>query len=72
MNNVTNINGIDVEAIKRQAAKEVSEEINKKAVDALKKKYRDLENAKGIVRNIEREITDLEASISDGSFAGNK
>lgn len=61
---------IDIKAVKDEARKEIADEQGKKAKEALKKKLRDLENAKGIVRNIEREISDLEASIEDGSFAG--
>lgn len=70
MSNVSNISGIDIAAISKQAKDEINAERAKKATDALKRKYRDLENAKGIVRNIEREIADLEASIVDGSFSG--
>lgn len=61
---------IDIKAVMDEARKEVAEETGKKAKDALKKKLRDLENAKSIVRNIEREIADLEQSIADGSFVG--
>lgn len=61
---------IDIKAVKEEARKEIAEEQGKKAKDALKKKLRDLEAAKNIVRNIEREINDIEASIADGSFAG--
>ena len=61
---------IDIKAVKEQARKEVTEESQKKAVMALKAKLKELENAKQIVKNIEREIQDLEASLADGSFAG--
>lgn len=61
---------IDIKAVKEEARKEIAEEQGKKAKDALKRKLRDLEAAKNIVRNIEREINDIEASIADGSFAG--
>jgi uncharacterized membrane protein len=60
---------IDIKAVKDQAVKEVTEEKQKKAVAALKGKMRQLEDARQIVRNIEREIEDLEASLADGSFA---
>lgn len=61
---------IDIKAVKEQAAKEVTEEAQKKAVTALKGKMRALSDARQIVKNIEREIADLEASLEDGSFAG--
>lgn len=61
---------IDIKAVKEQARKEVTEEAQKKAVVALKAKMRALEDARQIVKNIEREIQDLEASLADGSFAG--
>lgn len=60
---------IDIKAVKAAAQKELSEERAKRVTAALKNKMRDLENARQIVRNIEREISDLEASIEDGSFA---
>lgn len=60
----------DVTSVKEQAQKEVAEELAKKAVNALKAKLRQLADAQQIVKNIEREIADLEASIADGSFAG--
>lgn len=59
---------IDIKAITEQARKEVNEEQSKRAVVALKKKLTALEDAKQIVRNIENEIKDLEASIADGTF----
>lgn len=59
---------IDIKSVKEEARKEIAEEQGKKAKDALKRKLRDLEAAKQIVRNIEREIEDIEASIADGSF----
>ncbi len=61
---------LDIQAVKDQAAKEVNEEVQKKAVVALKSKMRQLHDAKQIVANIENEIKDLEASLTDGSFAG--
>lgn len=61
---------IDVKGVAAQARKEVAEEQAKKAVVALKRKLTDLANAQQIVKNIERDVADLEASIADGSFAG--
>ena len=60
---------IDIKAVKAAAQKELSEERAKRVTAALKNKMRDLDKARQIVRNIEREIADLEASIEDGSFA---
>lgn len=59
---------IDIKAVKDTARKEVLDERMKIAVGAIKRKLNDLENAKQVVKNIEREIADLEASIADGSF----
>lgn len=64
------MSAIDIEAVKKEAQKQINEELTKKVKDALVKKYRDQAAAKAIVSNIEREIADLEASIVDGSFTG--
>ncbi len=61
---------IDIKAVTEEARKQISDEIAKKAKDALVGKLRNLANAQQIVKNIERDIADLEASIADGSFAG--
>lgn len=61
---------IDIKAVKEEARKEIAEAQGKKAKEALKKKLTDLANAEQIVKNIKREIEDLEASFADGSFAG--
>jgi len=61
---------IDIKAIEQEAQSEINKEVTAKAKNALVKKLRDLENARGIVRNIEAEISDLKASIADGSFVG--
>lgn len=60
---------IDIKAIKKAAQDELNKERTERVTAALKKKLRDLDNAKQIVANIERDIEDLEASIEDGSFA---
>lgn len=60
---------IDIKAIKKAAQEELNNERTERVTAALKKKLRDLDNAKQIVANIERDIEDLEASIEDGSFA---
>jgi hypothetical protein len=56
--------------IAEEARQEIAEEAAKKAKDALKNKYRALASAEAVVKNIRREIEDLEASVADGSFAG--
>lgn len=60
----------DIKAVEDEAKAEIHKEIQGKATKALVKKLRDLESAKQIVRNIEREIDDLKASIAEGSFVG--
>ena len=73
MSNVTGIKegtGVDAASIEEQARKELAEEKAKKAKEALKIKLRSLDSAQQIVKNIEREIEDLKASLTDGSFAG--
>lgn len=61
---------INVEEVKAAARKEINDERAAKAKTALVKKLRELATAEDIVSNIKREVTDLEASISDGSFTG--
>lgn len=60
----------DIKAVIETANKEIAEEKAKKATTALVKKLRELDTAKNIVRNIEREIEDLQQSIQNGSFTG--
>lgn len=60
----------DIKAAKEAANKQIAEEKAELATKALVKKLRELDAAKNIVKNIEREIADLEQSIEDGSFAG--
>jgi hypothetical protein len=59
---------IDINAVEIAAKLEISKETSEKAVKALVKKYRELELAKAVAKNIEREIEDLKMSITDGSF----
>lgn len=59
---------IDITNLEAEAQKEISDELARKAKDAIKRKLRDLEAARAVVRNVEREIDDLKASIADGSF----
>ncbi|MDE2107360.1 MAG: hypothetical protein KGL39_59745 [Patescibacteria group bacterium] len=60
----------DIKKVEDEAKAEIAKEQAEKAKTALVKKLRDLENAKRIVANIQREIDDLKASIADGSFTG--
>ena len=46
--------------VKEQAQKEVFDELNKESVKAYKKKLKELHAAKEIVKNISREIEDME------------
>ncbi len=59
---------MDISKIKAEALKEFETERNSKAKKALKTKYREQNDAKQILDNINREIEDLEASISDGTY----
>lgn len=61
---------LDVKKVTEEARKQIAEEKTEKAKRALVQKLRALDTAKDVVRNIEREIADLEASITDGSFVG--
>lgn len=61
---------IDIKDVKKQALAEINKEKSDKAKTALVTALRKLEAAKQVVRNIEAEVRDLEASIEDGSFVG--
>lgn len=50
-------------SIKELAKEEIFKEKQEKAVKELKKKYRELYDAKCIVKNIEREIEDIEQEL---------
>ena len=67
---MTNVAHISTKSVREQAEEELKAERSKSAKEALKIKLRELDRAKAIVANIERQIADLEASIDDGSFAG--
>lgn len=58
----------DIKALETEVEKEVREERQKRAKAALKEKLKQIENAKSILANLEREKADLLASIADGSF----
>jgi hypothetical protein len=61
---------IDIKNIEAEAKAEIVKENTAKVKTALLKKFRDLQTARNIVLNIERDIEDLKASIIDGSFVG--
>jgi hypothetical protein len=61
---------IDIKAIKAAAQKEINAERAEKVKKALMAAYRRREAAQQVVRNIDAEIADLEASIEEGSFVG--
>jgi len=67
---MSNVAPINTKSVREQAEEELKAERSKSAKEALKIKLRELDRAKAIVANIERQIADLEASIDDGSFAG--
>lgn len=68
MSNVTELGGKSpAQKAIAQAKAEVQEEKIGRAVKLLKDKYRQLEAAKVVVANIEREITDAETAIEQGS-----
>lgn len=51
-----------------RARNEIAEENQKKAVELLKGKLREVEAARTVVANIEREIEDLEQRIEQGNI----
>jgi len=60
----------DINKVEADAKAEIAKEKGEKAKTALSKKLRELDAAKSVTANIEREIADLKASIADGSFVG--
>ena len=70
MSNITQLPNTSIEAIEQDVRNELIKEASERAKKALKSKMLALQTAKGVVANIEREIQDLKASISDGSFTG--
>ncbi len=58
----------DINALEKEAQAEFAAEKTTRAKSALKSKLRELDTARGVVRNIERELDDLKQSIADGSF----
>ena len=62
------VSQISAKSAIEKAREEVAEEDQKAAVKLLKQKLRELAAAKVVVRNIEREIEDLEQAIEDGNI----
>lgn len=59
---------LDIKKVTEEARAEIAKERTDKAKVALVRALRELESAKDVVRNAERKVADLEASIADGSF----
>lgn len=59
---------IDINSIKKEAQATIAKEQAEKAKTALVAALRKRAAAAQVVRNIDAEIADLEASIADGSF----
>lgn len=60
----------DIKKVMDEANAEIGKERADKAKKALVTALRKLESSKQVVRNVEAEIADLQASIEDGSFVG--
>ena len=59
---------VNAKAAITKAHREIAEENQEKAVKLLKSKLRELESAKVVVANVEREIEELELKISHGNI----
>lgn len=70
MSNVTDITKSAGQLAIEQAEAELAADNLKAATRALKVKLQSLDSARKIVANLEREVADLKASITDGSFVG--
>jgi len=58
---------LDIKKVQEEAQKEVYEETMAEAKERLKRKMKELSNAKTIVSNLERELKDLTLAISEGN-----
>lgn len=58
---------IDIKKVQEEAEKEFNEEKMTKAKNRVKGKLKELESAKQIVRNLERELQDIYATIDEQS-----
>lgn len=54
----------EAKGLKEKALAEVREELEEEAKDKLKEKIREIQKAKRIVHNLEREIEDLELELT--------
>lgn len=54
-----------IDKLKSEAEKEIQEEFESKAKARIKEKLRDLEMAKKVVANIQRELEDLYVELSE-------
>lgn len=54
----------DIKEVKKKAQEEYREERMKEATKKIKAKMKELDNAKLIVRNLERELQDLEIELT--------
>lgn len=59
---------MDFDKLKSAAEAELNEEVSEKAKIIVKRKLKELQSAKQMVKNIEREIEELAADINDGTF----
>ncbi|MDF2435410.1 MAG: hypothetical protein JWP44_5041 [Mucilaginibacter sp.] len=59
---------VDKKSIIERAKEEVQDEFNNKAVAKFKAKLRELESARTIVANIERELADMELAFDHGNI----
>ena len=58
----------DIKKVEEDALAEINKERNEAAKKALVKLLKQRDDAQQIVRNLDRQIDDLKASITDGSF----
>lgn len=58
----------DIKALEEEAQAEFTAEKTARLKAALKSKMRELDAARAVVRNMERELDDLKQSIADGSY----
>ncbi len=58
---------LDIKNVRQEAEKELREERAKEAKEKIKRKLREIHNAKLIVANLEREMIDLHEAISQGN-----
>lgn len=57
---------LDIKKIKEEALKEVNKDAEEKAKSLIKNKLREVEQARKILRNLERELEDLYVDIAEG------